>query len=520
MHKKIRSLVSVLILISILAACASPAAPTEAPAEPQSAATQAPAEQAMPTDTMVPAPTEPPAAMEEPTKEPVTIKILDFAQENVDFYKQAAEQFQMEYPWITLQWDTMVQDDYNASLPLMFKSDLAPDIFIYYAQRGTYFELSELLEYGWVQPLDETALDPNFKDRFPGTFGMMDPIYSRDGQMYGIPFDPQTGPLGHGYMWYNKDVLSNAGVEVPKTWNELLEACRAIRQSGPYCLSISLNTPSQAVRTLLPLLAVNGADPDFHDPQTGLFTYTSPAVAETVQFLRKFYEEDLVLPGVNEKGFVRAAVANGEAAFYFDGGWMASVFQSSYDYSDPGVAVPPAPDEAGYKGKIRRGPDEPAYFVSSQSQHPYEASLFINWMTRPDGWFTTQYLSQTSYILPWADNENLTKSELTKEMVNLSPQIRDWGPVPALKCQDLANSQAVAEANALHPDWEWEAIAEYLLNGGDWMAIGKEIEDAKNNIFTETLDEEAASGLNISAECYAVPGWDPLTPFDYSTYQN
>jgi ABC-type glycerol-3-phosphate transport system substrate-binding protein len=507
MRRYLNILISILLVGMILGACktSTPVATDQPATEPVAPAAT----------TAAPEPTEP--SVEEP--EPVTLRIMDFSQELVEFYAQVETAFNEEYPWITVEWETMVQDDYNTTLPLMFQSGDSPDIFIYYAQRGTYFELAELLDYGWVQPLDPSALESDFYSRFPGTSGLMDPIFSHDGQVYAIPRDPQNGALGHGYMWYNPVLLEAAGVEVPTTWDELLDACRAIRSSGPYCLGLALNTPYQLTRTLIPLLSVNGYDPTFIDDETGLFSVSDPAFVETLDYLRTFYVEDLVLPGVNEKGFVRQAIADGTAAIYFDGGWMATIFPGSYGWNDFAVAAPPTPDADGYRGKVRNGPDEASYFISSQSEHPYEATLFLNWMTRPEGWFTVEYLTQTSYILPWADNERLSSSDRVRELVALSPTVRTMAPVPALKCPDLAQSTAMADANGLHPDWEYEAIAEYLLNGGDWSTTAATIEEAKNKVLTETLAAEQAEGLDVSLECYTAPGWDPTTDFDYSSYQ-
>jgi ABC-type glycerol-3-phosphate transport system substrate-binding protein len=277
------------------------------------------------------------------TRPPVTIKILNFSQEQTAFYQEAAQVFQQEYPWITVQWDTLAQTDYNETLPLMFQSGDAPDIFVYYAHRGTYFELAELLEVDWVQPYDDAALDPGFRERFYNTRNLMEPIYGRDGKIYSIPRDA-PGPYEHGYMWFNKSIFQAAGLDpvadVPTTWDELKEVCRTIRaNTDAYCLSIPNNDAGELHRIMIPWLAVNGAGADWRSWDTGLTDASSPEVVEVVEKLREFYVEDLVLPGINDKNFARAAIANGAAAIYFDGSWIASVWATNYGYYDPGVAL-------------------------------------------------------------------------------------------------------------------------------------------------------------------------------------
>lgn len=454
---------------------------------------------------------------------PVTIRVMNFSQEQTAFYQEATQIFHEQFPWITVQWDTLAQADYNETLPLMFQSGDSPDIFVYYAHRGTYFELAELLEQGWVQPYDETALDPGFRERFYNTRSLMDPLYSRDGKIYAFPRDAQ-GPYEHGYMWYNKAILKAAGfdpaTDVPKTWDQLKEVCKAIRSTTEaYCLSIPNNSATELHRIMIPWLAVNGAN--WRSWETGLTNASAPEVVAAVEKLREFYAEDLVLPGINDKNFARAAVANGAAAIYFDGSWMASVWATNYGWTGEGVAMPPAPDDSGYQGKVPSSLDYPNLFLSSQSKHPYEASLFVNWITQPDGWFVTQYLARGFGFLAFADNERYVVNPVLKSLVPLAPQMRVIGPNVALNCPDTSSSKATANVDAFRPNWIFEALSEYLLNGGPggWEAIAKEIDAQQNEIFVTTLNEEKAAGLDVSPECWAAPaGWDRLTDIDYSIY--
>jgi len=56
-----------------------------------------------------------------------------------------------------------------------------------------------------------------------GTLG----VYGNEGRYYGGPYD--MGAVG---MWYNKDIFKEAGVDVPKTWDELLNIVPKIKAAG------------------------------------------------------------------------------------------------------------------------------------------------------------------------------------------------------------------------------------------------------------------------------------------------
>jgi ABC-type glycerol-3-phosphate transport system substrate-binding protein len=464
----------------------------------------------------------------EVTHEPVTLKYLDYSQERLDFYKQAAVEFNKVYPWITVVPETMVEGDYEQTLPLMFQSNTSPDIYVYtWPAAGDYFETKDLLDLGWAAPLDETALPPDFRARFRGTNNMMEGIYSNGGKVYTIPRPPSNGVAGYAYMYYNKTVIANAGLtdKIPTTWQEFKDACAALKAIGKYCFAAAMRDPIELNRIIIPFMgtAVAGFNDSLISTKTGEYTAMSdPDFVKTIEYLRSLWEAGYALPGQNDKVFSRQAVANGEAGFYFDGGWMSSVFPSTFEFKDFGVAIPPAPDSSGYKGKIASGPPLGQTFISSQSKHVYEATLFLEWMTRPDGWYTQNFMKNGFDILPWGDPAKLLEympaDNPTRDLIPLDPKVHVMAPQASLKCPDLAKSQARNKVDELQSNWGYVTMVQYLSNGGDWTTMAKAVEDAQNKVFEDTLKAETASGLKVSVDCFAEPKWDGLTDFDYSAY--
>jgi ABC-type glycerol-3-phosphate transport system substrate-binding protein len=458
--------------------------------------------------------------------EDVTIRFTSYSQERLEFYKQAAEEFKKEFPNITVVPETLVEDDYNQALPLSFRSRNSPDIFVYTTPTaGEYFELADLLANEWIAPLDKSVLPADFGDRFPGTNGLGSPTYGRDGNIYTIPRPPSTGALGYGYMYYSKDVVAAAGLtdKLPKSWDEFKAACEAIKVAGKYCFASPSQGPDEVSRLLTVFMGVSV--PGYRDTgpsvEKGDFSQIlQPDFVEALQYLRSLYEAGYVVPGSYDKVAARQAVANGEAAFYFDGGWMSTVFPEVFQFSNFGVALPPGKTGAGkgtYTALIGQGPPMPENFISSQSVHVKEATQFLEWMTRPDGWFTKAFSEKGFDALPWVSETQVAEwvpaSNPAHDLFALSPEVHVLAPQPSLKCPDLAKSKAVSNVDNIRPEWVHSAEIDFLLNGGDWLAIAQPIVDEQNRVFKETLDAEAASGLKVSMDCYAEPNWDGLTPF-------
>ncbi|WP_341946939.1 extracellular solute-binding protein [Microbacterium sp. LWH11-1.2] len=459
--------------------------------------------------------------------EEVTLRWTTYSQERLEFYEKAAAEFNKEFPNIKVVPETLVEGDYYQALPLSFRSRNAPDIFVYTSpSAGEYFELADVLGNEWAQPLDKSVLPDDFASRFPGTSDLAEPTYSRDGEIYTIPRPPSTGALGYGYMYFNKDVLDAAGLadSIPETWDEFTEACEAIAETGAKCLSVPTQGPEEIGRLLTVFMGVNMKGYRPLGPSIAEGDYSQildPDYVDALEYLRSLYADGHVVPGSYDKVAGRQAVATGDAAFYFDGGWMSSVFPESFEFENFGVALPPGKDGVGaenYEGLIGQGPPMPETFISAQSEHPKEATQFLEWMTRPDGWYAKEFSKNGFDALPWIDPEKVSglvpESNPAHDLFALSPKVHVLAPQASLKCPDLAQSKALTNVENIRPQWVNGTIVQYLLNGGDWEAIAEPIVAEQNKVLEDTLDAEAKSGLDVSTECFAEPDWDGLTPFE------
>lgn len=457
----------------------------------------------------------------------VTLKWTSYSQERLPFYKEAAAEFHKEYPNITVEPETLVEGDYYQALPLSFRSRNAPDLFVYTSPTaGEYFELADVLANSWAQPLDKSVLPDDFASRFPGTSELAEPTYSRDGDYYTVPRPPSAGALGYGYLYYNKNVIDAAGLtdSIPRSWDEFRAACEAIQATGSKCLSVPTQGPEEIGRLLTVFMGVNMKGYRALGPSVENGDYSQivdPDYVEALEYLRSLFADGYVVPGSYDKVAGRQAVATGDAAFYFDGGWMSSVFPQSFEFEDFGVALPPGKNGAGpdeYTGLIGQGPPMPETFISAQSEHPKEATQFLEWMTRPDGWYAKEFSKNGFDALPWVDQDAVAdlvpESNPSHDLFALSPEVHVLAPQAALKCPDLAKSKATTDVDNIRPQWVNGAIVEYLFNGGDWTSIAEPIVEAQNEVFSQTLDAEAESGLDVSKDCFTAPGWDGLTPYE------
>ena len=138
-------------------------------------------------------------------------------------------QFNETYPNVTINHEAVPFDEAQNKFKTAAQSDSgAPDIL-----RAEVAWVPEFASLGYLYALDGTPLleDTNFLET---------PLSSNvyDGQTYGVP--QVTDTLG---LMYNKQLLEEAGVEPPTTWDEAATAAETIEQktdaSGLYINSVN-----------------------------------------------------------------------------------------------------------------------------------------------------------------------------------------------------------------------------------------------------------------------------------------
>ncbi|MEU2739696.1 sugar ABC transporter substrate-binding protein [Streptomyces sp. NPDC007095] len=110
-------------------------------------------------------------------------------------------------------------------------------------------DLQQIARTGALTPLDQYGI---------GSSGFAKGILSTGtykGKVYGLAPDVSTVAL-----FYNKDMLSKAGVSVPRTWDELKVAAAELTRPGRYGMAVDANATFEGSWQFLPFLWSNGGD--------------------------------------------------------------------------------------------------------------------------------------------------------------------------------------------------------------------------------------------------------------------
>lgn len=210
------------------------------------------------------------------------------------------------------QWDQQLQ--------LLASQDGLSDMQM---AAGTPALMSEFIDGGKVLDLSKALDDLGVSDRLvPAAESTVKALYG-DGALYALPTEFNI----EGF-WYNKELLETNDVEVPETWDDLVEAASTLSDAGvqPFATAGKDGWPVTRLvgdyifRTLGPdaLQKVADGDAKLTDPE---YVEAADAVAELG---KAGYFGDAV--GSIDYNASMNLFLSGKAAFYYMGSWVLANF--------------------------------------------------------------------------------------------------------------------------------------------------------------------------------------------------
>jgi len=217
----------------------------------------------------------------------------------------------------------------------------------------------------------------------PAYIQMMNDLTGSD-VVNGIPFSANASGV-----IYNKAIFAEAGVEVPKTWDEFIAAAETFKSQGinPFYL-----TYKDAWTVLVPF---NALEPSivgteiFKQRQEGSVKFADAfkEVAEKQLKLLDYGQKDIFGKGYNDGN---AGFAKGESAMYMQGVWAIPEIQKANPSIELGVFPMPATNDPT-KNKVISGVDT-LLTVAKNTKHPEEAMKFIQFLMEPEN--VQQYIDE------------------------------------------------------------------------------------------------------------------------------
>ncbi|KUJ38710.1 sugar-binding protein [Streptomyces sp. NRRL F-5122] len=274
--------------------------------------------------------------------------------------------------------DTIPGADYQQKLQTIINTPQAPDVFFNWGGGS----IQPFVKADLLMPLDDFIKDdPALKSNFlPSVFNSA----VVDGKAYGIPMRG-TQPV---LLFNNGNVLDDAGVQPPKTWDELLSTVKTLKGKGvtPIALGGGDQWP-----TLMWFEYVYDrvAGPELFEKALGgeKSAWESPESKKALSMLKELVDAGAF--GTNfdsvkyTNGASPALVAKGKAAFELMGSWYyAQQQQDAKDFAAKGLGYTTFPAVSGGKGDQADvvGNTNNFYSVLKKTKHPEAVEKFLKLM--------------------------------------------------------------------------------------------------------------------------------------------
>ncbi|MBI3961207.1 MAG: sugar ABC transporter substrate-binding protein [Deinococcus sp.] len=295
----------------------------------------------------------------------------------MDVVRQVLPDFLAAYPDIEVEIVEISPADVYQNLPIALSAGVgAPDVsLIENSHLSQFVDLGGLLDItDRVQPYMEVMNDYKWAD-------------ARDaaGRIYALPWD--SGPV---VTYYRRDIFEAAGLpsdpeavnELISTWEQFYAVCQAIvAQTGHMCLPLNKANANNDYRLLEMILWQRGLG--YIDPATGAVTIDSPEAIATLEFVGRFWENNLVS---DEQAWTEgwyngfAATDQSAVATFTEASWMG-VFLKTWIAPGTsglwGVARMPAWEEGGVRAANDGGS---AFAITNQGPNPDAAWTFIEFL--------------------------------------------------------------------------------------------------------------------------------------------
>ncbi|WP_328993599.1 ABC transporter substrate-binding protein [Kribbella sp. NBC_01245] len=207
---------------------------------------------------------------------------------------------------ITIQRETVPGDALIQKVLQQASSKTLPDVLMLDNP-----DVQQIAATGALAPLNDLGISA---DGFAQ--GIVDAT-SYEGKLYGLA--PVVNTIA---LFYNTQMLADAGVQPPKTWAELKAAAKKLTKPGRYGIAFNANATYEGAWQFLPAMWTNGGD------ETDL---ASPQVAEALQLW-----VDLVQSGSASKsvinwtqGDAKDQFVAGKAAMMVNGPWQIPALQKT-----------------------------------------------------------------------------------------------------------------------------------------------------------------------------------------------
>ncbi|HWU58276.1 MAG TPA: extracellular solute-binding protein [Microbacteriaceae bacterium] len=361
------------------------------------------------------------------------------------YFPAMAKAFEKLHPDVKVTVQQESDQGYKDKIKVLASSNSIPDIYFVWA--GSYAK--QYVDAGFAMDITSQIGEGTAWNKTLAPSAVKAGEY--DGKNYGIPID-----LDAKFMVYNKKIFADNGVAVPKTFNDLLAACKTFKDKGITPINFGNKDGWPALHYVTQLNAYNVPAATLQKDYTSAHgKFTDPGYVTALTQFKQLLTQCTASPtssnGIDHTDAQVGFAADKSAMMYLE--WVEFGLLDKTQLATDGwdfFKLPAASDASGDTGTLVGAPDE--FLINPKSQNPALAVAFMKFVVSKQNAAKMQTL-MVGYPSP-------VKGSLTAD--NSSPQ-----SIQALDEVNKASGLAIWLDTVTPP-----AVASAYLAGGEALVSG------------------------------------------------
>jgi raffinose/stachyose/melibiose transport system substrate-binding protein len=323
-------------------------------------------------------------AQTEAAKEPVTIKFFSVSPDRTAGPGLVEEtiigQYIKENPNVKIEVEALQDEPYKQKFKAYIASNELPDLFMAWGYEAFF---GPVMRGGYAAELNKD----DYKDYtfLPTSLDG----FSYNGKLYGL-----SKATDFDVMYYNKAIFQENGIEIPATFQQLIEITKLLRSKGIAPCAMNGKDEWNIISLYNDLYIKESNDRKLiYDAVARKTTFAdNPVFLKTAEDLKALMDVGFFQNSFSsaDYGAARNLFTQEKAAMYYMGSWEVGL-QSDKSFPESflkNVSAFRFPEVEGGKGKATDlfGNFGGGYAVSSASPVKEEAIKFLNYMMMPDNW--------------------------------------------------------------------------------------------------------------------------------------
>lgn len=276
-------------------------------------------------------------------------------------FKKTLAEMEDKFPDVEFVIDAVADsgDAYKTKIKTAIAGGEAPDIF--YSWGGGFSKA--FVDAGKVLCLDDYMDEETKVKVIEGTTNNF--IY--DGKLYGLPTR-----VNIGLLYCNKSMFDEAGLELPATYDELMQAIKVFKDKGITPMCVGAKDTWTAAMYLNALTMREAGTEYVNQVVNGEATIDTPEIKKSVELYQGMIDAGAFADGAIaiSKDESQAVFLSGGMPMYYNGSWLcANIFDSPIKDDIVALNFPVVEGGKGDPNEFLGGADQ-TFMINSETKNP------------------------------------------------------------------------------------------------------------------------------------------------------